>query len=205
LIVLGAIVLVTMNILPQKESLGIALRSASFSVLTMQTCTGYATDDFNLYPEFSRLLLFALVFIGASAGSTAGGLKIARLIVVARGIANEVLRRFRPHAVLVDRVGPHPIDRDVVRSVYVYFAAFSILFAGATLVMTSMGLDIVSAATAVVTCMSNCGPGLGLVGPTRNFAFIPSMGKIFLPIVMILGRLEIFTVVALLMPSFWRR
>lgn len=205
LIVGVSIIVVTLAILPQKGSLGDAIRYGAFSVLTTQTVTGYATDDFDLYPEFARFLLFVLVFFGGCTGSTAGGLKIARILIIARGILNEILRRFRPHAVLIDRIGGTPLDRDVVRSVYVFFGAFVGLLVFGTIVMTAFGLDIVSAGSAVITCMSNCGPGLGLVGPVRNYAFLPAAGKVFLSVVMILGRLEILTVMALVMPAFWRR
>jgi trk system potassium uptake protein TrkH len=192
-------------LIPSMPSLGHALRYASFQVVSIQTTTGFGTDDFNLYPSVARLLLVGLMFVGGSAGSTAGGIKIARLMVLWRGLVNVVVKSFRPNAVTAVKIGPTPVDRDTVLAVSAFFAAFIGLFFFGSLFMTILGLDLITASTSVVACLANIGPGLALVGPTQNYSIVPPAGKVVLSVLMILGRLEILTVVALLFPSFWRR
>ncbi len=200
-----AIILVTAAILPHKASFGEALRYGSFQVVSIQTTTGFATDNFDLYPQFVRLLLVGLMFIGGSAGSTAGGVKVARLMVLGRALVNELVKTFHPHAVLTVKIGNVAVEKDTVRTVGAFFAAFVGLFFFGSLIMAMMGLDLTTACTAVAASLGNIGPGLGLVGPTQNYALVPPAGKIVLSALMILGRLEILTVLALLIPSFWRR
>jgi trk system potassium uptake protein TrkH len=204
-ITLLAIVLMTTAILPHKASFGEALRHGSFQVVSIQTTTGYATDDFNLYPPFGRLLLVGLMFIGGSAGSTAGGVKIARFMVLGRGLVNQLIRTFHPRAVLTVKIGNVPVEKETVLVVAAFFGGFTGLFFVGSLLLAMMGLDIVSASTAVIASLGNIGPGLARVGPTANYAFVPPGGKIILSALMILGRLEILTVLALLVPSFWRK
>jgi len=204
-IVLLAIVLLAVAILPSKADIGEALRYGSFQVVSLQTTTGFGTDDFDGYPHFARLLLVILMFVGGSAGSTAGGIKIARLMVLGRALANQLVKSFHPRAILAVRIGKTPVDSETVRAVCIFFASFIGLFVLGSLLLTLFGLDIVTAATASVASLANIGPGLALVGPTQNYAFIPAAGKMILVALMILGRLEILTVLALLIPSFWRK
>jgi trk system potassium uptake protein TrkH len=204
-VVVVATVLVTAAILPQKETLGHALRYSVFQVVSLQTATGHASDDFDRYPEFARLLLLSLMFVGGSAGSTAGGIKVIRILVLGRALVNQLVKSFQPSAVLAVRVGQAALDSGTVKSISVFFAAFLGVFLFGTLLLTMMGLDIISAASAAVACQSNVGPGLGTVGPTKNFAAVPHAGKMILSFMMIAGRLEIMTVLALLVPAFWRR
>jgi trk system potassium uptake protein TrkH len=204
-IIAVATILITAAILPSKDSFGEALRYGSFEVVSIQTTTGFGTDDFDVYPSFARLLLVGLMFIGGSAGSTAGGIKIARLMVLGRALINELIKMFHPRAVLTVKIGDTPVEKATVRTVGAFFAAFIGLFFFGSLILTMMGLDLITATTAVVASLGNIGPGLGLVGSTQNYAFVPPAGKIVLSVLMILGRLEILTVLALLIPSFWRR
>lgn len=200
-----AFILITVSILPSLGSIGAALRYGSFHVASIQTTTGFATHDFNMYPSFARLLLVGLMFIGGSAGSTAGGIKVARLMVLWRGLVNVVVKSFRPSAVTSVKIGTAPVDKETVLTVGAFFGAFIGLFFAGSLFLAMTGLDMVTASTAVAACLNNIGPGLELVGPTQNYSIVPSSGKVVLSVLMILGRLEIMTVVALLFPSFWRR
>ncbi|GAB4316166.1 MAG: TrkH family potassium uptake protein [Candidatus Zixiibacteriota bacterium] len=204
-IVLLSLIILTTALIPSMPSVTQALRFASFQVVSLQTTTGFATDDFDLYPSIARLLLVGLMFVGGSAGSTAGGIKIARIMVLWRALVNVVVKSFRPNAVTAVKIGSTPVDQETVLSVSAFFAAFIGLFFFGSLFMAILGLDPISAATSVVACLANIGPGLELVGPTQNYAFIAPAGKVVLSAMMILGRLEILTVVALLFPSFWRR
>jgi trk system potassium uptake protein TrkH len=204
-ILLLAIVMVAVAILPSKADIGEALRYSSFQVVSLQTTTGFATDDFDRYPHFVRLLLVALMFVGGSAGATAGGIKVARLMVLGRALVNQLVKSFQPRAILAVRIGRTPVESETVRAVCIFFAAFIGLFFLGSLLLTLFGLDLVTAATASIASLANIGPGLALVGPTQNYAFIPEAGKMILVVLMILGRLEILTVLALLVPSFWRK
>lgn len=200
-----ATVLIAVTILPDRSGIVEALRHAGFQVVSLATTTGFGTDDYDAYAPFARLLLVGLMFVGGSAGSTAGGIKIARLMVIGRVLMNQLVKTFQPGAVLAVKIGKTPIESDTVRTVGVFFAAFVGLFFAGSLALTLMGLDILTASSAVLASLANIGPGLNLVGPTNNYAFVPPGGKVILSLLMITGRLEIFTVLALLVPSFWRK
>lgn len=200
-----AVIAVSAVILPAQSSLAAALRHGSFSVVTANTETGFVTDDFDKYPDFARLLIMALMIIGGCAGSTSGGIKVARIVVAARAFLNDLVKSFRPHAVLAVRVGGTAIDPRTVREVALYIGAYLALFLLGSLVLTLMGVDMTSSLTASISCLGGCGPGLGAVGPMGNYAFVPAAGKLLLALLMILGRLEILTVLALAVPAFWRK
>jgi trk system potassium uptake protein TrkH len=200
-----AILLITISILGRHPDPLTALRYSSFQTLAVSTTTGYATDNFDLYPPFAKVLMVVLMCIGGSAGSTAGGIKISRIIIVIKAAYSEIYRAFHPHAVLSVKVGKEAVDESVLRSVLVFFGVFVLSFAAGTLVMAAIGLDIVTAASSVVATLANIGPGLARVGAVENYAFVPWEGKLFLSFLMILGRLELFSVLVLLVPDFWRR
>jgi trk system potassium uptake protein TrkH len=183
---------------------GHALRVAAFQVVSINTTTGYGTDDFDSWPHFSRMLLVMLMFVGGCAGSTAGGMKVMRIIVLAKMAYQRVESTFRPKTVRALRVSGHVVDEDVQRMVSAFFILFFIWFMFGCLVMSALGLPFTTAVTAVIACLNNIGPGLGLVGSTMNYAIIPEPGKLFLSLCMILGRLELFSICVLLIPSFWR-
>jgi len=196
---------VTINILTVHPDIRDALRYGSFQVVAVTTTTGFATDNFNLYPPFSKLLLVSLMFVGGSAGSTAGGMKISRVMVVFKASFIEIYKIFRPQAVRAVRLGRSVVCDEVTRSIFGFFAIAVLVFVFGSLFMGMLGLDIVSATTSVVATMFNIGPGLARVGSIENFAFIPTAGKLFLSGCMILGRLEFYTVLVLLIPDFWKR
>jgi trk system potassium uptake protein TrkH len=204
-LMLVCMLLVAVDIMIIHPDFGMALRKASFQTIAVGTTTGFGTDNFNLYPSFSKVLMVVLMVIGGSAGSTAGGMKVSRLIVVVKSIKDELIRASRPHVVRVMKIGGRAIPREISRGILVFFAMFLLVFVAGTLFMTLFGLDMITAATAVIATLANIGPGLERVGSIENYAFIHPVGKLFLSFCMILGRLELVTVGAVLLPSFWKR
>jgi trk system potassium uptake protein TrkH len=198
-------IIVTCALLPHKESLFEAARYGVFQVVALLTTTGFGTDDFNVYPPLARILLVVLMFLGGSAGSTAGGLKIVRIVIIVKAAYREIYRVFYPHAVLSVRMAKVTISEDVIRTALVFFALFVFAFTFGTLFMSFLGLELETAFSSVVATLANIGPGLDRVGSLENYAFIPAIGKLFLSFCMILGRLELFTVLVLLIPDFWKR
>ncbi len=200
-----SIVLISIDILGRHPNLLDALKYSAFQTLSISTTTGFVTDNFDLYPSFSKFLMVFLMFVGGSAGSTAGGLKVSRLMILFKAAYSEVYKAFQPHAVIAVKIGDQPIDPAIIRSVLVFFGLFIFAFVIGTLIMAAFGLDMATASTSVVATLANIGPGLGLVGAVQNYAFIPWGGKLILSLLMIIGRLELFTVLVLLIPDFWKR
>lgn len=182
-----------------------SLRHGSFQVVSVTTTTGYATADFNAWPEVSKALLVLLMFAGACTGSTGGSVKIARWIIIVKHAYREVYRFLHPKAVLPIRQGDQVIPENIVSQVLAFTTIYLAAFAGATLVMLTMGLDMISAISAVAATLGNVGPGLGSVGPMASYAHLPGAGKLVLSFMMLIGRLEIFSVLVILTPGFWRR
>jgi trk system potassium uptake protein TrkH len=200
-----ATLVLTVSIISIHHDPLVAFRKALFQAISISTTTGYGTDNFDAYPEFARLLMIVLMFIGGSAGSTAGGMKISRVMVLIRTIRAELFKAVRPNAVVAIKIGDQPIGDNTVKSIAGFFILFVIVFAAGSMFMAALGLDLTTAFSSVIACLANIGPGLGKVGSLENFAGIPEIGKLFLSFCMILGRLELFTVMALVLPSFWRR
>ncbi len=189
----------------QRQPFGHALRAASFTVVSITTTTGFATEDFDRWPFFSRALLVALMFVGACSGSTGGGTKVVRVVILFRVVLLHLERMFRPKTIRVLRINGEPVPTEVLYVVPVFFSLHVAIVIVGTMVMSLLGLPFQSALTSVVACVNNIGPGLELVGPSANYGAIPSLGKVFLSILMLMGRLEFFSVCVLLFPSFWRR
>ncbi len=180
------------------------LRYSFFQVASIISTTGYGTADFSLWPTYSKLVLVTLMFVGASAGSTGGGLKVSRVIIVAKAIRLELRRQLKPHSVNIERLEGKPISEATIHSTLVFFACyFFLLFAGTAVVATD-GFDLLSTATGVVSCLSNIGPGLDMVGPAGSFVAFSSLSKIVFSLCMLLGRLEIFPILMLFSPKLWR-
>jgi trk system potassium uptake protein TrkH len=175
-----------------------ALRLSSFQSATMVTTTGFATADFDAWPHFSRALLFLLMFVGGCAGSTGGSVKVVRIMIVLKKLVIDLRRLVRPHAVLPVRVGTRAIPDEVVTSVTTFFILFLTLFAVGGLVLSILGIDLVTAFSASAACLGNIGPGFASVGPTLTYAPLPAVAKLFLVGLMIVGRLELYTVLVLL-------
>lgn len=187
------------------QSLPEAFRYGSFQVVSIITTTGYATADYELWPGMSQMLIFLCMFIGASAGSTGGGMKIVRVILCLKYCYRELYILIHPRAVATIKLGGKVIPEDVMRSIIGFIAIYLGLFALCSVILAGMGVDFVTAFTAVASCIGNIGPGFGLVGPSENFALIPQAGKWLLIWCMLLGRLEIYTVIIFLVPEFWRK
>jgi trk system potassium uptake protein TrkH len=200
------IILVTFNIHGTVyDSFAKAFRYAAFQVTSIITTTGFVTADYDLWPSLSRKLLLLCMFLGAMAGSTGGGMKIMRILLLAKHCYYEIFRIIHPHAVTSVKLGGRPVPDDVLSSIWGFFFLFLGLFIVAALVMASLGLDMISAFGSVAASIGNIGPGLGLVGPTKNYVAIPFIGKWVLIFCMLLGRLEIYTVIVLLIPEYWRK
>lgn len=180
-----------------------AVRVAAFEIISVITSTGFSMADFSVWPAFLPVLLIFTSFIGGCGGSTAGGMKVLRVQLVVLQGWREVMRLVHPRAVVPVRIGGHAVPPQVVQAVWGFFAAYIVVFALLMLAMMSTGLDQVSAFGAIATSMNNLGPGLGQVG--MSFAGVTDSAKGIAVFAMILGRLEIFTVLVLLTPEFWRR
>ena len=186
-------------------SLGQALRYAAFQVVSIVTTTGYATADYELWPGASQLVLLLCMFIGASAGSTGGGMKCLRVIVALKYCYRELFLLLHPHAVSRIKLGGKPVSEDVVRSVIGFLALYVGIFAAGILLVALTGVDFTTSIAAVAATLGNVGPGFGTIGPTENFAHIPEAAKWILIWCMLLGRLEIYTVLILVVPEFYRK
>jgi trk system potassium uptake protein TrkH len=182
-----------------------AVRDASFEVVCLQTSTGYGTANYDTWPQVARVLCMALAVVGACAGSTGGGIKVVRVLIVAKAALNGVRRFVRPRALHSVRMDGQTLDEGVVASVTGYFALWVFVFMGGTLFVASFGNDVVTSGSAVIATLNNIGPGLAGVGPTEHFAHFHDPVKVVLTLFMILGRLEFYALVALFVPSFWRR
>ena len=175
-----------------------ALRLGAFQSVSIVTTTGFATADFDAWPTFSRALLFALMFVGGCAGSTGGSVKVVRAMIVVKKLVVDLKRLVQPNAVLPVRIGRRAIPEEVVTSVTTFLILFVTLFAAGGLVLAMLGLDLVSAYSASAACLGNIGPGFGLVGPVESYAPLPVTAKLVLVAMMIVGRLELYTVLVTL-------
>ncbi len=191
--------------LPDYRSMSLALRDSSFLTVSLQTSTGYGSADFDRWPEVCRMGMMFLAFVGACAGSTGGGLKVVRFLIVGKAAVRGIRRFARPRAIHAVRIDGDSLDEGVVASVTGYFGLWVIVAVLGTLAMAGMGLEPITAFTSVLATLNNIGPGLNAVGPYLNFGDLPELGKLLLTFFMILGRLEFYAVVVLLVPSFWRR
>jgi len=191
--------------LPDYRSFLLALRDSLFSVVSLVTSTGYGTADFDRWPELCRAILMLLAVVGACAGSTGGGLKMIRFLIVAKAALRGIRRFARPRAIHHVRIDGTTLDEGVVASVSGYFGMWVIVVLLGTLALSGLGIDILTASTSVLATLNNIGPGLGEVGPAGNFAQMPALAKLLLSLFMILGRLEFYAVVILFVPGFWRR
>ena len=187
------------------DTMGDALRYGAFQVVSIVTTTGYATADYEQWPAMSQLILLMCMFLGASAGSTGGGMKCLRIMLCFKYCYRELFSLIHPHAVTRIKIGGKTVPDDVMRSVLGFLALYVGLFALSSVVLAGLGVDFTTSYTAVAATIGNIGPGFGAVGPLENFAGIPVAGKWLLVWCMLLGRLEIFTVIILVVPEFWRK
>ena len=202
----GASILITLNILPMYDGFGESLRTALFQVASIISTTGFATTDFNLWPLASKLLILMLMFIGACAGSTAGGLKVVRVALLTKHGLKAVRSSFQPRHVSAVRFEGRGIDRQMLQQIAVFFFVYiAILLIGTFLVSLDDLYGFETTFTAVLTCLSNVGPGFGAVGPTGSFAGYGAVNKLLFSLLMLAGRLEFFPILALFHPDLWRK
>lgn len=206
LIIVGvATTIITLNIASLYDNIGDALRNSAFTVSSLISTTGFSVTDFNLWPELSRTLLVLIMFIGACAGSTGGGIKITRLIILFKGMAKELQTMVHPHQIKKIKMDSHTIDHETVRSVNVYMVAYLMIYAVSLVLISFDNHDLITSFTAVAATINNIGPGLELVGPSANFGFFSPQTKIVLIFDMLAGRLELFPVLLLFTPSTWKK
>lgn len=179
-------------------------RDSMFQTVSILTTTGYGTADYELWPYFAQFILFALMFVGAMGGSTGGGMKVARAMLIFKYGIMEIRRMLHSKAIIPIRIGDKTINEGVVRNTLGFFLFYIMIFAFTSLSLTLMGIDIESALGAAASAIGNIGPGLNQFGPTDNYALLPALGKWLLSICMLMGRLEIFTVLVIFSRTFWK-
>ncbi|MEX1211268.1 MAG: TrkH family potassium uptake protein [Balneolaceae bacterium] len=185
-------------------SFGQALRSSSFQVISILTTTGFGTDDYTLWPHLPFALLFVLFFTGGCAGSTSGGIKMLRISIILKNIQREFRQTLHPHAVLPIRLGKRIVSPSVLRTILSFLMLYLLLFLTGTILLAGLGYDPYSAMSASIASIGNIGPGWGAFGPAESYAHIPVIGKWVLIVLMMIGRLEIITVLILFTPWFWK-
>ncbi len=187
------------------DSFAISFRDALFQVVSITTATGYATADYEKWPVFTQVFLLILMFVGGMACSTAGGMKQVRVLLMLKQARREIHHLIHPHAVSSIRLNGHPLTKEVLGSVWGFIFLFLLVWALASLSLAALGVDTVTSASTTIAAMSNVGPALGEAGPAENFSSIPLAGKWILTFCMLVGRLEVYTVMILFIPHFWRK
>ncbi len=189
----------------QFHNLGDSIRYALFQVVSIMTTTGFGTADYEKWSVSTNFLLFALMFIGGCAGSTGGGIKVIRIIILFKFIYNELIRLIHPQAVIIVKFGNIAVDRQVLINIAGFFMIYVFITAISTIVISFFNVDFITSLGAVAATINNIGPGFGLVGPTKNYSALPEAVKWILSFLMMLGRLEVYTVIILFSPAFWRK
>ena len=205
LIVAAAVTLITLNIRGMFATAGEAIRHSFFTVSSIISTTGFATADFNLWPQFSCAVLVLLMFIGACAGSTGGGMKVSRIIIYFKAAVRELRTAIHPKQVKKITIDGKPVEQAVVRSSLVFLVCFALTFIFSILIVSLDNYDLTTGFTAVTATMNNIGPGLNAVGPTGNFAFFSPLSKLVLIFDMLAGRLELFPMLLLFSPTTWKK
>ena len=205
-IVVGSSLFIALDLVAKTgRSFGSALEAAAFQVTTLISTTGYCTEDFDLWPPFCRCILVLVMFCGGCAGSTAGGVKVSRLVLLVKGVRRDMRRIMHSREVRPITLDGQRVGEETLSSVSVFFFAYIAILLFGTLVVSLDGVEFTAAFTASLTAISNVGPGLGALGPTCNFGFLSDFSKLVLTLTMLLGRLEIMPLLVLMMPSVWRR
>lgn len=181
------------------------IRLVVFQTVSIMTCTGFCTTDFNQWPDFSRMLLLVLMVIGGCSGSTSGGLKVVRVMLLFKMAVWHLTQTFRPKDIRVFRADNMIVDKELQWSILSYFTLYACVFIAATLFLTAIGIPMVTSLSAVASCFNGVGPGLDQVGAVSNYGFMPASAKVLLSFIMAMGRLELYAICALFLPSFWRK
>jgi trk system potassium uptake protein TrkH len=204
-LIVGSIVLIVWNLQGYYETLGETVRHAAFQVATVITTTGFATTDFDLWPSFSKAILFTLMFVGACAGSTGGGIKCCRILILFKSLYRNIRSVINPQKIQVVRINKHMVDEKVITNTNAYLAAYIIIIILSFMVVSLDGYSMMTNFSAVVACFNNIGPGFEAVGPTCNFGDFGMLSKLVFIADMLAGRLEIFPILILASRSTWRR
>ena len=204
-IITAAILLIAWDLRDIYSNVFTAIQQAAFQVGSIITTTGYATTDFNVWPAFSKTILVMLMFAGSCAGSTGGGMKVSRLVILLKTIRRELHLYLHPQGVRAIKMDGKPVEQEVLRSTNVFVITYIILFAFSVLLLSFDEYDLVTNFTAVAATFNNIGPGLELVGPAANFAFLSNPSKLVLIFDMLAGRLELFPLLLLFVPETWRK
>ena len=206
LIIVSAIVLITFNIYKiYGNNLGEAVRASSFQVASIVTSTGYATVDFNLWPTVSKMIIIFLMLVGAMAGSTGGGIKTIRIVIIMKAIKREINKILHPKRIQSVKIDGKVVEEETISGVFLFIAAYAVIALIAMFIISFDGFDLVTTSTSVITTLSNIGPGLELVGPTGNFAAFSGLSKLVLSFCMLAGRLEIYPMLILFSASVWKK
>ena len=204
-IIAAAVAVISINIVSVYGSALKAFRYASFQVASIITTTGFATADYNLWPEFSKAVLLSLMVVGACAGSTGGGMKISRILIMAKSIKRELHRMLHPKSVSLVKINGKKIGQETLQGVNIYFMAYVLILIGSVLIVSLNNFDFATTFSAVLTTLNNVGPGIAGVGPVENFAAFSDLSKVVFCFDMLVGRLEIFPFLILFSPDLWRR
>ena len=204
-IVFFAIATITLDIRHLYQTASDSMRHAAFTVSSLISSTGFSTEDFDRWPTYARTLLVILMFIGACAGSTGGGIKVSRVVIFLKNMHNELRVMTHPRQVKRVKVDGHQVDNEVIRSVHVYLSCYILIYIVSMIILSLDGYDLTTNFTAVVATFDNIGPGLNLVGPTSNYDIFSDCSKITLIFDMLAGRLELFPIVLLLSPATWKK
>ena len=206
IMIVVSIVLITINILDfNGGNIGLSIRDSSFQVASVITTTGYATTDFNLWPTFSKIILTLLMFAGAMAGSTGGGIKTVRIVLILKAIKREIDKILHPKRIQRVKMDGKVVEEEVVLGVLLFIGAYIVISLIAIFIVALDGFDLVTTTTSVIATISNIGPGFEMVGATGNFAAFSPLSKIVLSFCMLAGRLEIYPMLILFSPSIWRK
>ena len=206
LMVVVSIVLITINIIDfNGGNIGLSIRESSFQVASVITTTGYATTDFNLWPTFSKIILTLLMFAGAMAGSTGGGIKTVRIVLILKAIKREIDKILHPKRIQRVKMDGKVVEEEVVSGVLLFIGSYIVISLIAIFIVALDGFDLVTTTTSVIATISNIGPGFEMVGATGNFAAFSPLSKIVLSFCMLAGRLEIYPMLILFSPSIWRK
>lgn len=204
-IIAGAVAIITINTKDMFHNLFTAFHHALFQVASVITTTGYSTTDFDLWPQLSRAVLVIVMFIGACAGSTGGGIKVSRIIILVKSVKQELGYFIHPRSVKVIKMDNKPLSANSIRGVNAFFVTYTLIFVASLLIITFDNFDLVTNFTAVTATLNNIGPGLKLDGPTGNFGIFSPVAKYILMFDMLAGRLELYPILLLFTPSVWKK
>ncbi|MGF7184552.1 trk system potassium uptake protein TrkH [Desulfitispora alkaliphila] len=193
-----------LNVRDQYASIEEALRHATFQVVSITTTTGFATADYDAWPIMVKVMIMGLMFMGGCVGSTSGGLKMGRHLIMLKHTMLELRRTIHPRAIISLKINKRVINPEIILSVLQFFFLYMVIFLIASIYMASLGFDLTTSFTSAAASIGNVGPGFGLVGPAENFAFMPSGAKYVHSLLMLLGRLELYTILVLLSPKVWK-